>query len=117
MVFVNISNHPSKKWSESQLNAAKSLVNGGEVIDIACPNVASNATEGEVENLAAGLAQTLLPCDVVLVQGEMTLVYTLVSMLKEKGTKCVAATTERVVTEKDGVKTSVFNFVKFRQYV
>ena len=52
----------------------------------------------------------------VHVMGEMTFTYYLVSLLKAKGITCVASTTERIIEEKDGMKTSLFKFVKFREY-
>ena len=40
----------------------------------------------------------------------------MVRELKRRGVRCVASTTERVVTEVDGKKVSEFHFVQFREY-
>ena len=53
----------------------------------------------------------------VHIMGEMTFTYAVVSKLKERGIRCIASTTERIVTEEtDGKKLSEFSFVGFREY-
>lgn len=120
-MFVNISNHPSSRWSSAQLEAAKKL-GGGEVVDIAFPNVPATATTEQVVQMAAELtAQVPDTCTVAMVQGEMTLVLAIVRILQVRGITCVAACSDRRVVEQvqpDGstVKTAVFEFVQFRPY-
>ena len=49
--------------------------------------------------------------------GELTFCFSVVQQLKEKGVRCVASTTERVVEETDdNKKVSKFTFVQFREY-
>lgn len=119
-IFINVSNHPSSKWASEQLEAAKQF---GEVIDIPFPNVAPEATEEDINQLATDILQQIdwlhvskdsVP--VVHIMGEMTLVYNIVTKLKSCGVTTLASTTVRDVVEKDGVKTSVFKFCKFRKY-
>ena len=40
-MFINLTNYSSEKWSEKQLNAARSY---GEIVDIAFPLIDENAT-------------------------------------------------------------------------
>ena len=117
--FVNLTNHLSERWSEEQLQAA-----GGNVIDVPFPNVDPDATSDHVKNLADGLVSKVLEHepDTVLVQGEMTLTYRVVNLLRQKGVRVVAATSKREVVEttrEDGStdKRVVFRFVRFREYV
>ena len=116
-MFWNISNHPSTGWGEEQIDAAKNI--GGEVRDIPFPNVPPSASEAEVAKLAHQLVEEeyFFPAgDHALVQGEFTLVVELIIRLQRAGVACWAATTARETTEKDGVKTSVFKFVRLRRY-
>ncbi len=123
-MLVNFSNHPSSKWGEKQLQAA-----GGEIVDVRFPNVDPHAGSEKLDALAEkcvhdiGVAYTSGSSDLeaVLVQGEMTLCYRVVTLLKGYGIRCVAATSERNVVEttnEDGTtsKRVVFNFIQFRSY-
>jgi len=49
--------------------------------------------------------------------GEMTLTYCIVRMLKEKGIRCIASTSERKALSENGLRLSEFSFVRFREYV
>jgi len=122
LMFYNISNHPSAKWSAEQLTAARSL--GGEVRDVAFPNVAPGASYLEVATMANGLVLGLgaKPGDVCMVQGEFTLTYMLTWLLRRGGCVVVAACTDRKVQERvlEGgkvEKTATFEFVQFREVV
>lgn len=122
-MMLNVSNHPFEKWSPEQKEAA--VKNYGPVTDVPFPNVPPGTTTGAVETLARKLYdEHIEPVNdsmgepkAVLVQGEMTLVYMLVDLLRMEGIQAVAATTERVsVDNPDGTKTSTFRFVQFRPY-
>ena len=127
-MFINLTNHPSDRWSEKQINAAKEL--GLEIKDIKFPNIPSNATEADVFALAKNYYDIVVnefnndkaPEEyfAVLLQGEMTFCYRLASMLSDLHINVYAACSERVVTEKvvggKTMKTSEFEFVKFRKY-
>jgi NADH:ubiquinone oxidoreductase subunit C len=116
-MFLNISNHSYTKWSDSQFETAYKL--GGEVMDIPFPNVPPDATSEEVKDIAKNLiAQHLTKIsksNVVMVQGEFSLFYVLVNMLKALRIQTVVATTERKVVENGNTKTTVFEFVQFRE--
>lgn len=112
--FINVSNH---QLSEEQL----AMIGNLPVVSQGFPNVDPNWSKDQVDECAHELVRDILgdqdPKDLmVLIQGEMTLVYKAVSLLQAAGATCVAATTERVAVEKDGVKTSVFKHVQFREY-
>ena len=119
-IFINLSNHPTSKWSEEQLTAAKKF---GEIIDIPFPQVSPEATRQEVSNLAFDcykeIADKYEPDynDVTIhIMGEMTFTHNFV-LIASMDCICVASTTERIVTENpDGSKTSTFKFVQFRAY-
>lgn len=120
MSFINFSNHSSKYWNDKQKNAAKEW---GQIIDIPFPSVGGNASEDDILQLAEQVVAKILSYNpsVVMCQGEFTLSYAVVRLLKEKGIKVVSACSERVTTEEhleDGtsVKHARFDFVKFREY-
>ena len=118
-LFINLTNHPSAHWSEKQLEAAREF---GEIIDIPFPDILPECTAEDIQAQAdeyAGKIETKFrETDVTVhVMGEMTFTFALVSRLKDIGIRCVASTTERIVTKNDdGTKLSEFSFVKFREY-
>lgn len=118
-LFLNISNHPSEKWGEQQLTAAKAL---GEVVDLPFPTVDQSASEEEIGKLADGMVTEIMTkwpdCDITAhIMGELTLTFALVRKLSAKGVMCVASTTERIVVDNpDGTKTSKFSFCQFRAF-
>ena len=117
-LFLNLSNHPSEQWSEEQLAAAREY---GNIEDMEFPDIPPGATEEELMNFAEKTAKEILQkaenADITVhVMGEMTFTYALISRLKAEGITCVASTTDRIAEEKDGVKTSKFKFVRFREY-
>lgn len=114
-MLLNISNHTSTSWSESQLAAA-----GGKVVDLAFPQVAPDGDEGYIESLANEYLQKVLAMDnisAVHIMGEMNFTFTLINKLKAAGVKCIASTTQRETTVENGLKISKFNFIRFREYV
>jgi len=117
-LFINFSNHPSSAWSEQQLEAACQL---GQVVDLPFPQVDPAMTGEQVQSLAGECVSTILgmgaPDDLTVhVMGEMTVIFHVVTALKAHGVRCVASTTERMVTEADGKKITEFHFVQFREY-
>lgn len=114
--FVNISNHPSERWSADQRRAAEAL--GGRIVDIPFPAV---PPEAQTDDLAA-LAETIIAnvpsgCTHAMVMGEFTLTLVLVRRLQARGVSCVVAAGPRKAEElPDGEKLSRFEFVTFREY-
>ena len=119
-VFVNHTNHPSANWGEDQMKAAKEY---GDIVDIPFPNVDPHYGTVEVYELAKEEFNKIMEYDprAVLCQGEFVYVCKMAELLKKAGVKVLAACSERVVTEtvdengKD-IKTSVFTFVRFREF-
>lgn len=118
-VFINCSNHPSSKWSEAQLNAAKAY---GEIVDVPFPNVAPELNSDNVRYLAGELCTKITAMGnahdlTVHIMGEMNLTYAVLCELHAHCIRCVASTTRRIVKElPDGSKVSQFEFVQFREY-
>lgn len=117
-LFVNFSNHSSQYWNDSQIVAAQEY---GEIIDIEFPAVDPKMVKEDIFKLVDDNIQMFIPYAAVSdltvhIMGEMTFTYLMVQRLKSLGIRCVASTTERVVEEHDGIKTSEFRFVRFREY-
>jgi len=118
-LFVNLSNHPSSTWQPAQLAAAKQY---GEIIDIDFPAVDALCLPERVDQLANQYALDIInrgaPTYLTAhVMGEMTLTFRIVDLLKAQGIRCVASTTERIVTDlPDNRKETQFTFVQFREY-
>ncbi len=121
-VFINYTNHPSSFWSKEQLQAAEKY---GDVIDITFPAVSPQANETEIHDLITEQIEKLLAFNqvAVLCQGEFTLAFGIVSGLKKKGIKVLAACSSRQVLESiDAIddqkqKMISFKFVRFREYM
>lgn len=118
-MFINLSNHPSARWSTKQIEAAKQY---GDIMDIPFPSVNPDGDESYIKGLANKYFQQVIQLAqgqpvMVHLMGEMTLTFILASRLKAAGIECVASTTERVVEEnRPGIKTATFRFVRFRKY-
>ena len=121
-MFVNFSNHPSDKWDEKQIKAANYY---GDIVDIQFPSVPSRAGEDEIGRLAEKYADMVEKSagkdGAAMVQGEFTLTYAVVNLLKEKGVKVVSACSERDVVEEEDefgniVRRAKFDFMRFREY-
>lgn len=118
-LFINLSNHPSENWSDTQKETAQEY---GEIIDIPFPSISPAASHEEIEALVSQYIEKILSLGenhsiTVHVMGEMTFTYMMVSQLKEMGIPCLASTTDRIVEETtDGKKISNFRFVRFRKY-
>jgi len=106
-----ISNHPVDKWSDEQKA-------GWDVIDyIPFPNISPTMSKNDVIDIADDLVERIsqeFPEHTVTIQGEFSLTCAVVSRLSNSGKEPVFPTTERKVVEKDGMKTSIFEFVKWR---
>lgn len=118
-MLINLSNHPSTKWTDTQCDTAKKQY--GKVVDIPFPRIPPEATKEEIEQLTemyAGQIQKVAGVEATTVHlmGEMTFTYMLVNKLREEGVLCIASTTNRTVEERDGKKIVQFNFVQFRPY-
>lgn len=118
-MLINLSNHPSTNWSETQLSAAQKY---GKIYDLPFPQVDAAAKQSDIHKLAEEyfiqIQKLGMPQEVVVhIMGEFTFCFTLVNMLKMAGYNCVASTTQRKVKELGNEKKEVtFDFVNFREY-
>jgi hypothetical protein len=124
-MLINFTNHTYVKWSDDQYAAA--MEQFGRVVDIPFPIVPEDAGEADIARMAddavrvirlAGVSGEMLS---VLVQGEFTLAFAIISRLQREGAQCYAACSKRETVETqaaDGstVKNAVFRFVRFRKY-
>lgn len=116
-MLINLSNHPSEKWSDAQRTTAEK--DYGTIQDMPFPNINPAATAEEVQALAVKyvLLITLTKAKNVHLMGEMTFSFALLKMLYGFGINCIASTSERKSVENsDGTKTIQFDFVQFRAY-
>ena len=118
-MFINLSNHPSKKWSDKQRERAAEY---GEIIDIPFPSVDPYFNERQIEEMAIDNVTKVLSMrpDAVLCQGEYSLTYLLSMLLIEAEIKVLIATTKRTSVESPNengqiITTRVFEFIQFRE--
>ena len=123
MKLINFSNHPSANWSKAQYDTAKEMLHGGEILDIPFPNVSPNMSENEIRILAQTYISKIMSENpsIVMCQGEFNLSYQVITELKTREIKVVAACSERDTVEMtlpDGShkKEAIFKFVRFREY-
>jgi hypothetical protein len=120
-MLLNLSNHPSEKWSKEQMDLAQKLY--GEVVDMPFPHISPIENTEGVLALAQQYAQNLLELSkqttplAVHLMGELSFCFALVKMLQKHNIKVVCSTTERTVLEEvNGKKTAQFKFHNFREY-
>ena len=118
--FINHTNHPSDRWDEPQRRAAEVY---GVVRDLPFPAIPASWGEAEVMQRAEENARAIIAFHpaAVLVQGEFTYTYALVTLLKAAGLIVLSACSERHVkghSAESGaiVRTSQFVFCRFRTY-
>lgn len=115
-MLLNLSNHPSNAWPQTQMQAALKLY--GTVKDLPFPAIDPQWDTDQVMQLAEDYVikiQKVNPTAVHLM-GELSFTFRLVTKLKAIGITCIASTSNRIAIEKNGIKTSVFEFVRFRDY-
>lgn len=121
-MLLNLSNHPSRNWDKKQTEAA--ILAYGKIVDIEFPQIdpewdtfrIMRLAEEYLEIVQNKIAENPDTKLVVHLMGELTFCFCFAIMLANAEIQCVASTTRRNAVEKNGVKTSVFEFVKFRNY-
>lgn len=121
MVFINLSNHPSARWSAEQLAATAA----DNVIDVALPNIPPTASQAEVRRMAKAVAADAInfaggETATAMVAGPFGFCRQAVAELETHGIPCVEACSERSTREEtlpDGTtrKVVTFQFVQFRK--
>lgn len=124
-VFLNLSNHPIEDWPASQLEAARRLHPEAELIDIPFPSVDPVYSTQEVmglskktwEEVKRDLNKNNQKPVGAMVSGEPILCFGFVEQMQRESVKCYSATTSRLSsTDEYGVKSSTFNFMRFREW-
>lgn len=121
-MLINITHHPHTKWSDSQLEAAHNRF--GEITDCPFPIINPADSINDVQQKAEQLLEQVLEIQhqqqapiAVHLMGEMSLVYSLLRLLRENNIQTYASTSERIVTnQENGSRNVVFKFNKFRPY-
>ncbi len=121
-MLINLSNHPSSKWSAEQRRAVNEQF--GSAIDLPFPVISPDSDEVYVNGLAneyfdkiESITTKYGSKPTIHLMGEMTFTFNLLGKLIKAGYECVASTTRREVLERpDGITESVFSFVRFRKY-
>lgn len=78
------------------------------------PKLSSEEVKQMAENAAAKILEQ--SPQVVLCQGEFTLCFHVITLLKREGVCVVSACTQRIVEIEGDTKKSVFRFSQFRAY-
>jgi len=123
-MLINLSNHPSTKWQEKQFTLANK--NFGHIYDLDFPAVPPDYNRSQVIKMAKELLDQImlifnnnnndLNVNAVHIQGEFTLVFNLITLLKEKNIICIASTSVRDVIEIGEKRIINFKFERFREY-
>lgn len=121
-MLINLSNHPSLNWQHPQINAAENKYDS--VTDIPFPDIDPELDTDAVSELAtiylSRCHELLLGSNdndnAIHVSGEPCFVFQFVTLAKNSGITCICSTTKRVVSSNAEIKTSIFEFVKFRKY-
>ena len=129
-MLINNTNREHTTWGEDQLEASKDF---GEIVDMIMPGIPAEADEAEADRIAGLVVRRILrrlgrenagtgnEQDAVICQGDFTLVYRVVTRLKEAGVTVVAPSFQRVTNptlRPDGttVPGYSFSFERYRQY-
>ena len=119
-MLINCTNHPSKRWGETQKKAAEAF---GGVVDLPFPEIDPSDSTEQLRSLAAEYAGKIeaMDGDAVLAAGEFAFLFLLVDKLLSDGVRVLCACSKRLTTEErrpDGSieKHSVFVFERFRDY-
>ena len=116
-IFINLSNHPSNKWSINQINESLKY---GNIIDMSFPSI--DPINDNINELVDKYYKEIININpsAIMLQGEMVFTYRLVSKLKEANflvlASCSIRETKEIVKDNETIKTAVFNFVKYREY-
>lgn len=120
MSFINCSNHPSNRWGAKQIQESEKW---GRIVDVPFPVVDAEADEQQIKVMAQGLVEKILRLQpsAVMCQGEFSLTYEVINVLREMNIDVYAACSERRTEEKvmpDGSseRISNFEFVRYRRY-
>lgn len=119
--LLNLTNHPSALWDETQLQAAKTF---GEIVDMPFPPIDPEGDEEYIDQLSDEYLKKIMEIAesektqiTVHLMGEMTFTVSLVGKLKNAGIACISSTSRRnSIDHGNGQKEILFKFIRFRTY-
>ncbi len=117
-MLLNISNHPSTEWHETQLRAARELF--GSVTDLTHPEIDPEAESDAVLQIVEEFYLKVRETDpaAVHLMGEHTFCHALIPKLQKAGYPVWCSTTRRTVRKVSETEVRrTFEFVRFRRYV
>lgn len=113
-ILVNLSNHPSERWSDQQ------KFGFDQIVDIPFPEI---QIDSNFDMVADSIYDRIRSngCNpsnsTIMVQGQHPATFSIVACLINAGWTVLSAFTERIVTDnEDGSKTSVFRFGGYQRY-
>ena len=133
-MLINLSNHPSAQWDETQQLAAARY---GQLTNLPFPHIDPEGGQQYIRNLVLEYLRNIEslyekfqlqainspPAEdsvgfYVHIMGELTFCFALIARLQRAGITCLASTTRReTIVNGDGLKISRFEFVRFREYI
>ena len=121
-MFINFSNHPSTKWNNTQRAAAMAL-GDDHIVDIPFPSIDPYMSTLQITELANTYIDRIMKHNPtsVLCQGEMVFSFIIINQLLERSVPVYAACSDRITQDRidsngQTVKISMFDFVQFRNY-
>lgn len=116
--FVNFSNLHTNRWSDTMQDAAMDIANNGEIVNVPFPVVDSHMTKEEIYEKAEECVERILKHNpaAVFAQGEFSLCFRIVNLLKERNIPVYTVCHERIISDEDGKSISGFRFVQFREF-
>jgi len=119
MIFINFSNLHTNKWPADRLAGVRDIIGDeGEIVNLAFPLLSPSVSKEDVYEQAEISIEKIMSHnpDIVFCQGEFSLCFRIVELLKEKGIKTVTVCNERIISEENGRSISGFRFVQFREF-
>lgn len=116
--FINLSNLHTNKWPEDRLNGAKEIADGGEIINVALPMLSADATKEMIYEKALETVDKVMEYnpDVVFCQGEFSICFRVVELLKERKVTVVTVCNERIIETVGNRQVPGFKFIQFREF-
>lgn len=116
--FVNFSNLHTNRWSDTMLDAAMDLADDGEIVNVPFPQVDPGASSEQIEIMAKDCLLKIINKNpaAVFCQGEFSLCFKVVCLLKENNIPAYTLCNERIISKEDGKSISGFRFVQFRKF-
>lgn len=116
--FINFSNLHTNKWQPDMLEKAMELSPDGQVVNMAFPMVDPTVSSDDVAQIADIQVEKIMEKDpeYVFCQGDFSLCFKIVELLKSRGIKAVTSCNRRVISNQDGKTISGFQFVQFREF-